>query len=374
MASFLGLGLGTARGGVPSSRIAVYKPCWSDGCYLADILAAFDAAISDGVDIISVSLGGDVSSPYFEDPVAIGAFHAMQKGILTSSSAGNRGPSLNTLDNFAPWLLSVGAHTIDRKIITKVQLGNGMVFEPDVTAPGVHVLAAHSPVASLTGIVGDKRSVPFFMLSGTSMACPHATAIAAYVKSFYPTWSEAAIRSALMTTALPMSSATNEEAELAYGSGHINPLKAVDPGLVYDAEVDDYVNFLCSQGFNDTTIRLITRERSSCKESNTNWDLNYPSIALPTSIGPFDTVFTRTVTNVGSPYSTYKAIVTTPQGQAIAIKVQPSVLSFNSVGQKLSFTVRVYGTIGMRALMSASLVWDDGQHQVRSPIVVFNLS
>lgn len=69
-----------------------------------------------------------------------------------------------------------------------------------MTAPGVHVLAAHSPVASLTGIVGDKRSVPFFMLSGTSMACPHATAIAAYVKSFYPTWSEAAIRSALMTT------------------------------------------------------------------------------------------------------------------------------------------------------------------------------
>lgn len=150
MASFLGLGLGTARGGVPSSRIAVYKPCWSDGCYLADILAAFDAAISDGVDIISVSLGGDVSSPYFEDPVAIGAFHAMQKGILTSSSAGNRGPSLNTLDNFAPWLLSVGAHTIDRKIITKVQLGNGMVFEvSDLGVLGIFSMFSYSFISYL---------------------------------------------------------------------------------------------------------------------------------------------------------------------------------------------------------------------------------
>lgn len=236
------------------------------------------------------------------------------------------------------------------------------------------------------------------------MACPHVSAIAAYVKSFHLDWSEAAIRSALMTTGIcflqlfsltkilstflihhvhyflvnwtasPMSRASNEDGELAYGSGHLNPLKAVHPGLVYDAKVGDYLKFLCSQGLIASVIRLLDYEFSHCQESNTNWDLNYPSIALPTSIGPFDTVFTRTVTNVGSPYSTYKAIVTTPQGQAIAIKVQPSVLSFNSVGQKLSFTVRVYGTIGMRALMSASLVWDDGQHQVRSPIVVFNLS
>lgn len=130
-ASFLGLGEGIARGGVPSARIAVYKPCWSDeGCLQADVLAAFDAAISDGVDIISVSLGSRSHAvPYFRDPIAIGAFHAMKKGILTSASAGNKGPGLQTLSNFAPWLLSVGAATMDRKFSTKVQLDNGMVFE-----------------------------------------------------------------------------------------------------------------------------------------------------------------------------------------------------------------------------------------------------
>ncbi|XP_021838372.1 cucumisin-like [Spinacia oleracea] len=529
-ASFLGLGEGIARGGVPSARIAVYKPCWSDeGCLQADVLAAFDAAISDGVDIISVSLGSRSHAvPYFRDPIAIGAFHAMKKGILTSASAGNKGPGLQTLSNFAPWLLSVGAATMDRKFSTKVQLDNGMVFEgislntfdlenktfpliyggdspdnifsnssesrfckkdslnktlvegkivvcdillrhtedevfvdgaagtimhfvephyydialsfplpasyiraddaarvisytrnltstpfgtihksvevkdtsapyvasfssrgphpfsphilkPDVIAPGVDILAAWSPVGSVSQVEGDPRSVPYTILSGTSMACPHATAVAAYVKSFHPTWSAAAIRSALMTTALPMSRATNEEAELAYGSGHINPLKAVQPGLVYDAAEGDYVKFLCSQDLDDIDIRLITGDNStSChqgiRNTTNNWDLNYPSIALTTSLGPFDTIFTRTVTNVGSSNSTYNVVVTTPQDQALSIKVQPSVLSFKTLGQKLSFTVRVSGSIGIRALMSASLVWDDGHHQVRSPIVVFNLS
>ncbi|KAF2318940.1 hypothetical protein GH714_011909 [Hevea brasiliensis] len=74
MASLYGLGIGTARGGVPSARIAVYKVCWSDGCWDADILAAFDDAIADGVDIISVSLGGSTPLDYFKDSTAIGAF------------------------------------------------------------------------------------------------------------------------------------------------------------------------------------------------------------------------------------------------------------------------------------------------------------
>lgn len=131
-ASLLGLGSGTARGGTPSARVAVYKVCWSNhkrSCLDEDVLAAFDDAISDGVDIISMSLGSNVASNYFKDPNAIGAFHAMRRGILTSNSAGNEGPGLFTMSTFAPWLLSVAATTIDRKFSTKLQLGNGLVFE-----------------------------------------------------------------------------------------------------------------------------------------------------------------------------------------------------------------------------------------------------
>lgn len=128
MASLYGFAYGTARGGVPAARIAVYKVCWSDGCYDSDVLAGFDDAIADGVDIISASLGFSPRD-YFEDSIAIGSFHAMRAGILTSNSAGNEGPDFLTISNVSPWSLSVAASTIDRKFTTKVQLGDGKVFE-----------------------------------------------------------------------------------------------------------------------------------------------------------------------------------------------------------------------------------------------------
>lgn len=127
-ASLLGLATGTARGGVPSARIAAYKICWSDGCSDADILAAFDDAIADGVDIISLSVGG-WPMDYFEDSIAIGAFHSMKNGILTSNSAGNSGPDPESISNCSPWSLSVAASTMDRKFVTPVTLGNGAIYE-----------------------------------------------------------------------------------------------------------------------------------------------------------------------------------------------------------------------------------------------------
>lgn len=128
-ANLFGLGSWTARGGVPSARIAVYKICWEDGCSNANILAAFDDAIADGVDIISISVGGYDPVDYFKDPIAIGAFHAMKNRILTSTSAGNSGPDPASVTNFSPWMLSVAASTIDRKFHTKVKLGNGHIYE-----------------------------------------------------------------------------------------------------------------------------------------------------------------------------------------------------------------------------------------------------
>lgn len=127
-ASFYGLGEGVARGAVPQARVAVYKVCWSDGCYTADILAAFNDAIADGVDIISVSLGAPYAYNYFQDAVAIGAFHAMKKGILTSNSAGNNGPFPYSISNCSPWSLSVAASFIDRSFVSKVVLGDGQVL------------------------------------------------------------------------------------------------------------------------------------------------------------------------------------------------------------------------------------------------------
>lgn len=120
---------GTAKGGSPKARVAAYKVCWGeDGCYNADILAGFEAAIHDGVDVISVSLGGGVQD-YNNDVIAIGAFHAMQKGIVVVCSAGNSGPGPSTVTNIAPWIITVGASTIDRQFQTWVELGNGHRFK-----------------------------------------------------------------------------------------------------------------------------------------------------------------------------------------------------------------------------------------------------
>lgn len=125
--SFYGLGKGTARGGVPSARIAAYKAC-SPLCLDTDILAAFDDAIADGVDIISISISfGDPVDIKF-DAIAIGAFHAMQKGILTVQSAGNNGPKPGDITSVVPWVFTVGATTIDRLFFDVVVLGNGQVI------------------------------------------------------------------------------------------------------------------------------------------------------------------------------------------------------------------------------------------------------
>lgn len=72
--------------------------------------------------------------------------------------------------------------------------------QPDITGPGVDILAAYSPEANPSGHPTDTRSVNFNIVSGTSMSCPHVSGAVALLKSVHPDWSPAAIKSALMTT------------------------------------------------------------------------------------------------------------------------------------------------------------------------------
>lgn len=124
-ASLYGLAPGAARGAVPNARVAAYKVCWvSSGCSDMDILAAFDAAIHDGVNVISISIGG-ATEDYASDSISVGAFHALKKGIVTVASAGNDGPKWGTVSNHAPWLVTVAASGIDRQFKSKVKTGNG---------------------------------------------------------------------------------------------------------------------------------------------------------------------------------------------------------------------------------------------------------
>ncbi|XP_041012880.1 subtilisin-like protease SBT3.6 isoform X1 [Juglans microcarpa x Juglans regia] len=129
--SYNGLGFGTVRGGAPLARLALYKVCWKlyeEGiCASVDILKAFDKAIHDGVDVISLSIAP--SLPLFSDidtynGISVGAFHAAENGITVVCAAGNVGPSALTIENTAPWVITVAASTIDRSFPTRISLGN----------------------------------------------------------------------------------------------------------------------------------------------------------------------------------------------------------------------------------------------------------
>ncbi|KAJ6950673.1 hypothetical protein NC651_004375 [Populus alba x Populus x berolinensis] len=143
--SYKGLGPGTARGGAPRARLAIYKVCWSvfgGWCSAADVLKAFDEAIHDGVDVLSLSLG--LPPPLFSDidkrgGIDFGSFHAVANGITVVCSAGNDGPSAQTVLNTAPWILSVAASTIDRAFPTAITLGNNETFSGEAIFTGKEI-------------------------------------------------------------------------------------------------------------------------------------------------------------------------------------------------------------------------------------------
>ncbi|XP_054797645.1 subtilisin-like protease SBT4.8 [Prosopis cineraria] len=520
--NFYGIANGTARGGVPSARIATYSTCDTSGlCSEHNILAAFDDAISDGVDVISVSLGMTQPKDFLDDSLAIGAFHAMEKGILTVQAAGNSGPFFATVSSVAPWILAVAASSTDRKIIDKLVLGNGHtlvgnsinafnsngskfpiakinsdsdecskeegrscscfdknlvkgkivlcnedlpastsvksqgvlgvittsesynedlssivylpsldiskeafvtigsymnstkdpkaeikksemvldknaprtidfssrgpnfivgdILKPDISAPGVDILAAYSPNGLVSKYAEEERSVKYNFLSGTSMSCPHVSGIAAYLKTLHPDWSPAAIKSAILTTAKPMKKVNNSKdavGEFEYGSGHVNPVQASDPGLVYDISKDDYVEMLCNYGFSASQIKKISGDNSSTCPKSSHRDLvknlNYPTLGAKVKpLTSFKIQLNRTVTNVGSVNSTYKARILPASSHKVDIRVEPEFLMFKSLNEKKSFVVNIIGKgIANQGAISSSLIWSDGTHNVRSPIVL----
>ncbi|KAM0946725.1 putative tripeptidyl-peptidase II [Dioscorea sansibarensis] len=229
------------------------------------------------------------------------------------------------------------------------------VIKPDVAAPGSNILAA----------MGDS----YVFESGTSMACPHVSGIAALLKAAHPDWSPAAIKSAIVTTAMTTDRhgqpilANGVPRKVAdpfdYGGGVVDPNRAVDPGLVYDVNPKDYLKF-----FNCTLA-----PDSECDDITAPlYYLNVPSIAIP-DLRTTQNVW-RTVFNVGNVDATYKAIVEPPSGTNMV--VEPSVLVFNAKKKMNTFKVTFTAIRKVQGQYSfGSLTWVDGKgHSVRIPIAV----
>ncbi|KAK6126759.1 hypothetical protein DH2020_039504 [Rehmannia glutinosa] len=524
-ASLLGYAKGNARGMATHARLATYRVCWKSGCLGSDILAAMERAILDGVDVLSMSLGGG-SAPYYRDTIAVGAFAAMERGILVSCSAGNSGPAKESLANVAPWIMTVGAGTLDRDFPAFATSGNGkkyngmslysgkgmgrrlvelvynrggnsssnlclagsldpaavrgkvvvcdrgisprvekgavvrdaggvgmilantaesgeelvadshllpavavgkkvgdlirqyvktakkptavlsfggtvvnvkpspvvaafssrgpnmvtpQILKPDVIGPGVNILAAWSQVVGPTGLDKDTRKTQFNIMSGTSMSCPHISGLAALLKAAHPNWSPSAIKSALMTTAYTLDNTNSPLRDAAdyslstpwaHGAGHVDPHKALSPGLVYDATPEDYIVFLCSLGYTIEMVQIIAkRPNITCARKFHNpGQLNYPSFSV--LFGKSKVVrYSRELTNVGAAGSVYQVSVEAPP--TVAVTVKPSKLVFKNVGDKQWYTVTFVSKKGVNQVARnafGSIAWKNAQHQVKSPV------
>ncbi|ONI21188.1 hypothetical protein PRUPE_2G051800 [Prunus persica] len=530
-ASYYGLAQGTARGGLPSARIACYKACSDVGCSGATILKAIDDAIRDGVDIISISIGMSslFQSDYLNDPIAIGAFHAEQMGVMVICSGGNDGPDPYTIVNTAPWIFTVAASNIDRDFQSNIVLGNGKNFtgsainfsnltrsrtyplvfgkdvagyytpvsearncypgsldpkkvvgkivvcvdddpavsrkikklvvedakakglilideaeksvpfdsgifpytevgniagfqilqyinstknptatilptvdvpryrpapavayfssrgpaeltenilKPDIMAPGVAILAAIAPKNETGTVPNGKKPSTFSIKSGTSMACPHVTGAAAFIKSVHRRWTSSMIKSALMTTATvfnnmkkPLTNSSNTFANPhEVGVGEINPLKALSPGLVFETTTENYLEFLCYYGYPEKNIRSMSNTKFICPKSSIDElisNVNYPSISISklNRHQPAKTI-QRTATNVAALNSTYIAKVHAPAG--LIVKVLPEKLVFAEGVRRVSFQVSFYGKEAPRGYNFGSITWFDGRHSVRT--------
>ncbi|XP_051119538.1 subtilisin-like protease [Andrographis paniculata] len=524
-ANVFGNGNGTAAGVAPMAHIASYKVC-DVLCSESDILAGMDAAIGDGVDVISLSLGGPARN-FYSESVAVGAFSAIEKGIFVSASAGNSGPALGTVENGAPWILTVGAGNIDRKIRATAVLGNNETFFGESTfqpanfpatqhplffagsnstnnnasfclpgalraVPGLrgkivicligggvgriakgrevknaggagmilinrqpqgyttysdsHVLRAthltyadgqkllsylnstSEPTAAITyqgTIIGDNRAPElaqfsgrgpsqaspgilkpdiigpghnilaawhisvenntnttsnFNIISGTSMSCPHLSGIAALLKSIHPKWSPAAIKSAIMTTATqvnlagaPIEDETRRPANLfGLGAGHVNILRATNPGLVYDLRSEDYIPYLCGLGYTDQQVGIVVNRPIRCAEiaSVSEEELNYPSFSI--ALGSVAQTYNRTVTNVGEANSTYTVRVTGLPRMDVA--VEPTSLRFVAANERITYRVSFRRGVNAtsNAVSQGFITWSSStlKYVVRSPVVV----
>jgi len=134
---------GRVSGIAPRARVAMYKALWSteDGSTAsgqsADLVAAIDQAVADGVDVINYSISGSTTN--FLDPAEVAFLFAADAGVFVSASAGNSGPGAGTVAHPSPWIATVAAGTHNRDGRGSVTLGNG------TTLPGASVASPVGP-------------------------------------------------------------------------------------------------------------------------------------------------------------------------------------------------------------------------------------
>ena len=159
-ATVAGKDMGKISGVAPAAKLAIYKVCWSsdsgDGCATGDLVAAIDAAVADGVDVINYSIGGGAAETTISltDQAFLGAASA---GIFVSASAGNSGPDASTLDNASPWITTVAASSIPSYDATVTTADGKKFVGGSISLPSTGTISGKLVAAQRVGLAGVSR-------------------------------------------------------------------------------------------------------------------------------------------------------------------------------------------------------------------------
>ena len=433
-ADIYGVPRGLVSGVAPRAHVIGYKVCGDAGCFQSDSVAAVEQAILDGVDSINFSISGG-NDPYVD--VVEQAFSvAYREGVFVAASAGNSGPTPDTVAHRGPWTTTVAASTSDRHFISTVTLvadnsdtltldgasvtdgistatdvvlaadfGDGLcltpfapgtfsgqivvcergviarveksfnvaaggasglllynpvlqglstdnhfipsvhlendsgialldflnthtgvtatftagvatavpgdvmaafssrggpgqtlgVSKPDITAPGVQILAGHTPLPAT--VAGGLPGQLFQSIQGTSMSSPHIAGAAALLKDLHPDWTPGQIKSAIMMAAngehVKEDGVTPAD-PFDYGSGRVDLNTAGGVGLSISATYTDFIDL-----------------------ENELWQANYPSLYIPTM--PGRTYVERTVHNEKAHPTLWRLFVESPDDVTIIV-------------------------------------------------------
>ncbi|MCV2883492.1 S8 family serine peptidase [Aestuariibacter sp. AA17] len=250
-------------------------------------------------------------------------------------------------------------------------LAVGDLIVPDITAPGVQILAA-APDAS-----------NFAYLQGTSMSSPHIAGLAALIKEAHPDWTPAMMMSAMMTTArqnVVKEDGTTPADPFDYGAGHVVPTKMTDPGFVYDAFWADYYAFVCGKADERALFESIYGAGTCAFVEGFGYaggsEYNHPSIGAD-ELGKPEFIV-RFVTDVTGTEATYNANVVAPEGIDVTVYVYdgesfvPSTTMTVPANGRIAYALEMThnDNVVIDAWKFGSITWENTTHSVRSPIAV----
>lgn len=246
------------------------------------------------------------------------------------------------------------------------------VIKPDITAPGLQILAGNSPFPDPGTVTGELYQA----IAGTSMSSPHVAGLFALLKQEHPDWSASIAKSALMTTAhqnVRDNNRTSMADPFDFGAGHADPGKvtetgsAFQPGLAYDAGFFDYLAWIC--GASPANIGAGTCAFLEANGFSTDpSDLNLASIGIAQLAG--SQTVTRRVTNVSDSTHDYSVSTNAPSGYAVTVSPNSFTIA---PGATVEFEVTINNnTAPIGEWRFGSFTWNEqgGNYAVRSPIAV----